>query len=146
VRSRVVSYCYRTACYIIVLMGCVMKLRLLLLALLFAAPVQRAMAWGQEGHSIVAELAQRRLTPTAANELSRLLGPGASLASIASWADDYRELHKETTGWHFVNIPLAATNFDDTRDCTEDSNTREGDCIITCYSSQLGDAVRYEQT
>lgn len=52
------------------------------------------------------------------------------MASIASWADDYRELHKETTGWHFVNIPLAATNFDDTRDCTEDSNTREGDCII----------------
>lgn len=52
------------------------------------------------------------------------------MASIASWADDYRELHKKTTGWHFVNIPLAATNFDDTRDCTEDSNTREGDCII----------------
>jgi hypothetical protein len=50
-----------------------MRLGLLLLVMLFAAPVQRVMAWGQEGHSMVAELAQRRLTPTAANELSRLL-------------------------------------------------------------------------
>lgn len=47
VRSRVVSYCYRTTCYFTILMGCVMKLRLLLLALLFAAPVQRAMAWAK---------------------------------------------------------------------------------------------------
>jgi hypothetical protein len=34
----------------------------------------QALAWGQEGHSIIAELAQHRLTPEAAAEVGRLLG------------------------------------------------------------------------
>ena len=50
---------------------------------LMPLPVQ-ALARRSEGHSTVAELAQRRLARWAAAEVERLLEPGRSLASIAS--------------------------------------------------------------
>jgi hypothetical protein len=55
-----------------------------------------AFAWGQEGHSIIAEIAQRRLTPQAAAVIEQLLGKGHSLASISSWADDIRDQRPAT--------------------------------------------------
>jgi hypothetical protein len=67
----------------------------------------QALAWGQEGHSIVAEIAQRRLNPQALDRVHTLLR-GASLGSIASWADDVRGARQGTYNWHFVDIPLAA--------------------------------------
>jgi hypothetical protein len=63
------------------------------LGLIFLTP---ASAWGPEGHSIVAEIAQRRLSPDAVNMLATVLGRGHSLASIASWADDARDQRPET--------------------------------------------------
>ena len=71
---------------------------------LLAPPAQ---AWGPEGHSIVAEIAQRRLDPQATEAVAQLLGKNVSLASISSWADDERVKHPETANWHFVDIPLA---------------------------------------
>jgi hypothetical protein len=53
-----------------------------------------AWAWGQEGHSIIAEIAQHRLAKESAATLQKIadiLGPGVSLTSIASWADAYRD-------------------------------------------------------
>jgi hypothetical protein len=87
-----------------------------------------ALGWGAEGHSIVAELAQRRLTPQAASAVAALLGPQVSLASVASWADGQRSLHPETGNWHFVDIPLAADTYDPSRDCAP--SAVHGDCII----------------
>jgi nuclease S1 len=84
-------------------------------------------AWGPEGHSIVAEIAQRRLSPPAAAAVARLLGQ-TSLASMASWADDIRASNKKTTRWHFADIPIAANTFDRGRDCKPDPE--EGDCIV----------------
>jgi hypothetical protein len=89
-------------------------------------PAQRVLAWGQEGHSIVAELAERRLDPDTLRKVKALLGGEASLASVGSWADDYRALHRETAGWHFVDIPFDKTAYDPTRDCDPD----KGDCVI----------------
>ncbi len=86
-----------------------------------------ACAWGQAGHSIVAELAQRRLTPAAAKAVAAALGPGVSLASVANWADDYRAVHKETGNWHFVDIPVGETTYDPQRDCAAGP---DGDCIV----------------
>jgi hypothetical protein len=40
-----------------------------------------------------------------------------SLASIASWADEVRPQRDETYNWHFVDIPMSAAAFDDSRDC-----------------------------
>jgi hypothetical protein len=86
-----------------------------------------ALAWGPEGHSIVAEIAQQRLSDSAARLVQKLLD-GRSLASIASWADDYRASHPETTNWHFVDIPLEVTTYNAARDCKP--NKESGDCII----------------
>ncbi|MEA3023942.1 MAG: Nuclease, partial [Alphaproteobacteria bacterium] len=45
-------------------------------ALLAILPAHQALAWGQEGHSVVAEIAQRRLSPQATAAVARLLGAG----------------------------------------------------------------------
>ena len=57
-----------------------------LLLLNFAPP---AHAWGPTGHRVVAEIAQRHLTPVARTKVSRLLG-GRSLADVANWPDELR--------------------------------------------------------
>src|SRR5689334_9679811 len=77
----------------------------------------QALAWGQEGHSIIAEVAQHRFSPAGAAEVARLLGQGRSLASVSSWADDVRDQRPETYNWHFVDIPLAEDRYKPERDC-----------------------------
>ena len=89
--------------------------------------INPALAWGPEGHSIIAEIAQRRLSPTAAQLVEKLLGRGHSLASVASWADDARSERPETTNWHFVDVPIAVTQYDPARDCKKSD---KGDCIV----------------
>jgi hypothetical protein len=107
---------------------------LALAAVIICAFVGQALAWGEEGHAIVAEIAQRRLNDTARAAVSTILKnsspelTNASLASFASWADDYRPTHHETTNWHFVDIPLQEDVYDPARECKADDP--EGDCII----------------
>jgi S1/P1 Nuclease len=89
-----------------------------------------ALAWGPEGHSIVAEIAQRRIaheSPAVMDRIQRILGPGVSLASIASWADDFRSENDATSNWHFVDIPIASSVYDPISQCKA---TPKGDCII----------------
>ncbi|HET9930468.1 MAG TPA: S1/P1 nuclease, partial [Polyangiaceae bacterium] len=64
----------------------------------------RARAWGPIGHETVAHLAERNLTSKARARVAELLGPRASLASIATWADDVRKARPETKNWHFIDI------------------------------------------
>ena len=110
--------------------------KLVIAWLILLALIAQAQAWGPEGHSIVAEIAQRRLTPAVAARVREILGGNASLASIASWADDYRALHPATARWHFVDIPLAAQDYDEARDCAQSS---EGDCVIHELARNLHD-------
>ncbi len=105
-----------------------MKLGSLILCLpLVCAPPEQAAAWGASGHSIVAEIAQRRLTPDALREMKALLGGEISLASIASWADSVEVVRPETINWHFVNIPFEARSYEPDRDCKQ---TSRGDCVV----------------
>jgi S1/P1 Nuclease len=101
---------------------------LVLSAMLAVAFCGEALAWGQEGHSIVAEIAQRRLSPEAARAVEQLLGRGHSLASVASWADDVRDARPETFDWHFVDMPLAVPKYNAARDCAKDA--KSGFCIV----------------
>jgi hypothetical protein len=97
-----------------------------------------ALAWGQEGHSVVAEIAEHRLDSATLEKIRLLLKteiPSAtedtrvSLGSVASWADDYYHAqHDETRNWHFVNIPYERATYDPQVDCKFD--TKYGDCII----------------
>jgi S1/P1 Nuclease len=76
----------------------------------------RSLAWGREGHRLVADIAQARLTATARLELKQLLGDD-DLAAISVWADDIRHDRPNTYGWHFVDIPKDASGFSEARDC-----------------------------
>jgi hypothetical protein len=105
-------------------------------AALCVASATQAFAFGPEGHSIIAEIAHRRLTPAASAQVRALLGPNVSLASIASWADDVRDERPETANWHFVNIPLREPGFAARRHCRAASATR-GDCIVAALERHL---------
>lgn len=59
--------------------------------------------------------------------VERLLGRGASLASVASWADDIRDERPETYNWHFVDIPVKRRTYDPRRHCKP---AKGGDCIV----------------
>lgn len=98
----------------------------MVLALLVCFTCQTAWGWGQEGHSAVAEIAQRRLSPEARAAVLQVLGP-TSMASAANWADDIKDERPETAAWHFVNIPLSATAYDKADQCKP---TPAGDCIV----------------
>jgi S1/P1 Nuclease len=75
-----------------------------------------AFAWGPEGHRIVGDIAETRLTPAARLQVKELLG-NDDLAAIAVWADEIRGERPETYGWHFVDIPMDASGFSEQRDC-----------------------------
>jgi len=79
--------------------------------------------WGHEGHVVVALIAEHYMTPGALTRASDLLD-GATIDSVASWADDYRRDHRETGPWHYINIPLADSRIDMARECPN------GECVI----------------
>jgi S1/P1 Nuclease len=97
--------------------------------LLFVIPT---FAWGPVGHSLVARIAESQLTPAARARVQGILGPGRTMASVASWADEVRSTLKETGAWHFVDIPIGQARFDATRDCPK------GDCVIAQVSRLRG--------
>jgi hypothetical protein len=79
-----------------------------------------ALAWGNEGHEVVALIAYDHMTPQARKEAMDLLaadtnamGVGPDFASFATWADvykysdDHRGPYIHTGDWHFANIELA---------------------------------------
>jgi hypothetical protein len=73
-----------------------------------------ANAWGDLGHKVTALIAYRHLTPKARTTLDALLASdsdtlsGPDFASRATWADRYRNAHRETAAWHFVDIEIDA--------------------------------------
>ena len=60
----------------------------LAVSVLFALPC--AHTWGTVGHATVATIANNYLTASAKTYVAGILGNGVTMASIASWADDYR--------------------------------------------------------
>jgi len=95
----------------------------------FVLPAQ---AWGPAGHRLVAEVAETRLTPAARTEINRLLAlePGATLPSIATWADETRSLG--TAAWHYVNFARGG-------DCVYEAPRLciEGRCVVGALESQI---------
>jgi hypothetical protein len=94
------------------------------LALLFLLPVQ-AFAWGSKGHSVVAELAERGLSPNVEAQI-RELTYAAPLRDLASLPDDWRgqetrgERQGNTGALHYGDIPSEFDLFDRARDCPND--------------------------
>jgi hypothetical protein len=70
-----------------------------------------AQAWGDEGHEITALIADHYLQPDVRARVKRLLDRDASgltgdrgIAAESTWADRYREHHRDTGDWHYVDI------------------------------------------
>jgi S1/P1 Nuclease len=112
--------------------------------LLCCSLVPRCHAWGHEGHRLTALIAQDYLTSLAEENVHYLLGK-ETLSDVASWADEYREDHRETAGWHYVDIPGAQNAYDRVRDCplpAADPGSRWRDCVvdrILYFEDQLKD-------
>ena len=97
----------------------------LLLAAVTAVP-HAAVAWGNEGHEIIALIAEHYLDPAARAKVASLLAADTDtltdhdIASEATWADKYRDSDRFTTKiryqatrlWHFVDIELAEPNLE----------------------------------
>lgn len=94
-------------------------LALPILAALIALPSTPVLAWGREGHQVIAMIAENHLSPAAAARVAALLQVerGTSLADISNWADAYRDTHPETASWHFVDIPVGEQHYNAKRDC-----------------------------
>lgn len=91
--------------------------RMLPLGLLFQillAP--SANAWGPTGHRVVAEIAQRHLTPVAQAKVSAILG-GRSLADVANWPDELRDDARfdKYKPLHFATVPNGVASYRDAK-------------------------------
>ena len=90
-----------------------LKRRLALVAAISALSFPAAaLAWGYEGHEVVAAIARSYLTPEVRARVDRMLAADPDTLTAhdmldeATWADSYRNSHKETGAWHFVDIEL----------------------------------------
>jgi nuclease S1 len=94
---------------------------------------QTAHAWSAKGHRIVAELAERQLTPRTRAAIRDLLDdePTPHIAAIAAWADQVRDLptYRKTARLHFINFNRAdPCHYTAERDCPD------GQCIVAAIA------------
>src|SRR4051794_1719729 len=89
--------------------------RITILSLCFPTAL---LAWGGDGHQIVALIAEDRLTPEAKAAIHDLLGADVNIsdAEVANWADQIRREKRETAPWHYVDIPTTQPSYDAVRD------------------------------
>src|SRR5215470_8378703 len=82
-----------------------------------------ALAWGDEGHEVVALIAQSFLDTNALKRVNALLAADTDsltahdIASAATWADKFRDSNRngarqKTSQWHFVDIEITAPDLD----------------------------------
>jgi hypothetical protein len=113
----------------------------LLIASIVVAASARPVAWGPDGHRIVARIALASLTPQARQQVDDILaGDPQDFVEASNWADQVRPDRPETYNWHFVDVPHGIDTYDPTRDCPP---TDGGDCVLAAIERlrrTLGDA------
>jgi hypothetical protein len=99
---------------------------LALVACSIALPIHHALAWGDQGHRIIALVADQFLEAAVRTKIAGILAADTDslaahdIASAATWADRYRDSDRnesrqhydQTWRWHFVNIELGDPNLD----------------------------------
>ena len=110
-----------------------MRLAFALLATtIFISKPSQALAFGEEGHEVIALVAQQYLNAEAKTKIEALLAlePGETLVSIANWAD--RTRNKTTAAWHYVNMPRDSNcEYVAARDCPD------GACVVGALEAQV---------
>jgi hypothetical protein len=111
--------------------GVIRNVALALTALIAFSQPSPVLAWGAQGHQLIANLAQAQLSAPARREVDRLLAlePGETLASISTWADEH--CNPTTAGWHYVNFPRESCTYDRDRDCPD------GQCVVGAIERQV---------
>ena len=126
-----------------------------LLGLTLASLTGDALAWGRDGHCLIADIAQSLLTPNALAGVTKVLGAEGSMADVANWADD--QTHDPHDPWlaplHFANIrdPVSACaedksrcRFNFTRDCVDREGQNPGSCntgAVMNYTARLSELL-----
>ncbi len=128
-----------------------MKKLISVFAVIIALALPIAMvAWGPEGHEVVAALTESMLSDAAKTGVQSVIG-NSTLYSVSNWADQVRPQRDETYNWHFVDIPKSAAGFSHDRDCFLPTNTHAGaatdhhNCVvdrITMFKQILADTTQ----
>jgi hypothetical protein len=94
-------------------------------ALLLLTLTPYANAWGPTGHRVVAEIAQRHLTPAAQVKVSLILD-GRTLADVANWPDDLRSdpRYDKYKPLHFATVKNGLASYRDSE------KARCGDVVV----------------
>jgi hypothetical protein len=114
-----------------VMRGVMRTVKSVLAAAVLALVPGSALAWGDEGHKVIALIAEHYLNPAVDVRVTALLAADTDpltahdMASEASWADKYRdsdrngtkERYLATRQWHFASIELDNPSLD--RACFE---------------------------
>ncbi len=112
------------------------RLALIAAGLALWAP-QAAYPWAQNGHRVVAEIAERHLDPAVRDRITQLLD-GRGLAEVSNWADDIRSFPEWGCAYtfHFATIKPGAEY--------PDQGVPEGDAIeaVVYYADVLADRDR----
>lgn len=113
----------------------------LLTATIFLAPTASVLAWGDNGHQTVGQIASLRIKPQTAQRIAQLLKPGETLANIAGWADTVKERmgksdpdpdtnaflqdlshNEKNREWHYDDLPLNCKNYQTCTGFTPDND------------------------
>lgn len=100
-------------------------LRRIVATLLLLSLPSSALAWGATGHRVVAEIAQRHLTPAAQAKVSSILN-GRTLADVANWPDELRSDPRfdKYKLLHFATVKDGLTSYRDSE------KARCGDVVV----------------
>lgn len=95
------------------------------------------LAWGVLGHATVGQIASTYLTAQAKTYVANLLGPGVTIASRTSYADDYRSttVGRFSAPYHFIDAlddPPTSCGVDTARDCGP------GGCVVSAIANYVG--------
>ncbi len=84
-----------------------------------------ALAWGPTGHRVVAEIAQRNLTPRARQRVAEVLR-GHTLAEVVNWPDELRSDPRfdKYKLLHFATVPNGVSSYRDS------NKARCGDLVV----------------
>jgi len=77
-----------------------MNLKTIMLTIALALPV---FPWGKVGHKTVANIAEQNLSQATKEKIKPLLS-GETLEDVSIWADQYKQSHRNTGPWHYINL------------------------------------------
>ncbi len=91
--------------------------------------IENSIMWGNIGHKVVGEIAERKLNPKVKLIVNDLLD-GESMANASTWADEIKSdpLYKQYNPWHYVNMPLD-------KEYSDIQKNQSGDIVSTLKES-----------